>query len=608
VPPKRLHKPLLIPGLCEIKNTHLKLGGDGLLTVSGITSVSGSSRISGSMAKTCGLHVDGTMEVRSGTLHIDDVAFILRGGLTIAKGASVVLNAKTAAHLVALSGKVSGPGTLVIGGRLVVARGGKISRSTRVLHDGGTVEHLHGAQLSAAVVGEVTSQRFTVSGPMEWKAGTVRGDIAVEKTGSMVLHSDGKKEYVSGTLTNRGVVEIRDSSLTAVDGILDNRGKIDLVGDTDIGTAREFRLSNRGTITVAGAGRCTVGHFPFVNSGRVNVGVEGDDDTAELHLQHWGKSVFSQDKSGSLYISPGSVLRSDTPMVIDAGVIGSVDPKTADDPLDPLGSYTASAPSDATIVTSQLTVGRVVIPKGAATPKSPPMVIVPGGPITPGTLVIQGSIAMGDSATLLLRDYAPAGGTTACLKVTETGTMSGTLRIEIAGDIPDPDYVSSPIISAKSLGGRFTVLRFPRRGNTKMLPRVERNEVRLCVETGPGMRVDLQHAGSKEFIGESLADDHMFKTHKGECANGVQYVMARAFRPVGEVTGWKPGVKVRDSDVPPGTVIGSFKEDGKFDQTHAAILIRKTDKYLEVWDQFNNDTNDDGIDGATESCRTATPA
>ena len=67
---------------------------------------------------------------------------------------------------------------------------------------------------------------------------------------------------------------------------------------------------------------------------------------------------------------------------------------------------------------------------------------------------------------------------------------------------------------------------------------------------------------------------------------GVQYVFYKAGNPLGKVSTWKQGVKVRGNNVPAGTAIASFR-NGRYARDHAAILIRETKEGLEVWDQFN---------------------
>lgn len=57
---------------------------------------------------------------------------------------------------------------------------------------------------------------------------------------------------------------------------------------------------------------------------------------------------------------------------------------------------------------------------------------------------------------------------------------------------------------------------------------------------------------------------------------------------------WKRGVKVKDTkqgDIAKGTVIATFDEDGSYPTDslgkHAAIYLRHTNDYIEVYDQWN---------------------
>lgn len=100
-----------------------------------------------------------------------------------------------------------------------------------------------------------------------------------------------------------------------------------------------------------------------------------------------------------------------------------------------------------------------------------------------------------------------------------------------------------------------------------------------------GLTIDLAHA--EKFDGQTLADEPGWKTNKGECATGIQYVFYKAGKPLGKTSTWKQGPKVRGNKIPPGTAIASFR-NGKYSNDHAAILIRETKQGLEVWDQFNH--------------------
>lgn len=86
---------------------------------------------------------------------------------------------------------------------------------------------------------------------------------------------------------------------------------------------------------------------------------------------------------------------------------------------------------------------------------------------------------------------------------------------------------------------------------------------------GP-FRVDLKHCAKYE----------------GECATGVQYVFAKAGKPLGRTALWREGVKVKGNNIKPGTAIASFR-NGRFRQDHAAILVKETKNGLIVWDQYN---------------------
>jgi hypothetical protein len=53
---------------------------------------------------------------------------------------------------------------------------------------------------------------------------------------------------------------------------------------------------------------------------------------------------------------------------------------------------------------------------------------------------------------------------------------------------------------------------------------------------------------------------------------------------------WRRGERVRHSDVPPGTAIATFDDDGRYGnhldgRSHAAILIAELPEGLRVWDQ-----------------------
>lgn len=97
--------------------------------------------------------------------------------------------------------------------------------------------------------------------------------------------------------------------------------------------------------------------------------------------------------------------------------------------------------------------------------------------------------------------------------------------------------------------------------------------------------VKLLHCTKYE--GQVLSDEPGWNAYKGECAAGVQYVFAKAGKPLGRTASWKEGVKVKGSSIEPGTAIASFR-NGKFRQDHAAIFIKETKQGLLVWDQYKN--------------------
>lgn len=97
--------------------------------------------------------------------------------------------------------------------------------------------------------------------------------------------------------------------------------------------------------------------------------------------------------------------------------------------------------------------------------------------------------------------------------------------------------------------------------------------------------VSLKEA--EKYDKQILSDDDGWKDTKGECATGVQYVFSKAGKPIGKTSTWKQGAKVKGSSAKPGTAIASFR-DGKYQDDHAAILIKETADGLEVWDQFKN--------------------
>jgi hypothetical protein len=95
-----------------------------------------------------------------------------------------------------------------------------------------------------------------------------------------------------------------------------------------------------------------------------------------------------------------------------------------------------------------------------------------------------------------------------------------------------------------------------------------------------GTSVDLSEA--EKYDGLRLGEGKL----QGECAAGVQYVFITAGKPLGLTKTWKQGKKVRGGNIKPGTAIASFR-NGKYQQDHAAIFIKETEKGLWVWDQYN---------------------
>lgn len=102
--------------------------------------------------------------------------------------------------------------------------------------------------------------------------------------------------------------------------------------------------------------------------------------------------------------------------------------------------------------------------------------------------------------------------------------------------------------------------------------------------SGP-FSVALTHCA--KYKGKFLSGESGWKKYQGECAAGVQYVFAKAGKPLGRTSTWKEGVKVKGNKIKAGTAIASFR-NGKFRQDHAAIFVRETTVGLVVWDQFNN--------------------
>jgi hypothetical protein len=102
-----------------------------------------------------------------------------------------------------------------------------------------------------------------------------------------------------------------------------------------------------------------------------------------------------------------------------------------------------------------------------------------------------------------------------------------------------------------------------------------------------GKQVTIDHA--KSFVGKLLSDDEGWRKHKGECASGVQYVFYKFGKPLGITANWRRGKKVRGKNIPAGTAIASFRGDSnRYQNDHAAILIKETAKGLEVYDQYNH--------------------
>lgn len=95
-----------------------------------------------------------------------------------------------------------------------------------------------------------------------------------------------------------------------------------------------------------------------------------------------------------------------------------------------------------------------------------------------------------------------------------------------------------------------------------------------------GSSVPLTHAA--KYAGQRLGSGSL----KGECATGVQVVFHAYGRPLGLTRTWKEGVRVKGSDIKPGTAIATF-QNGKYAADHAAIFIEETESGLWVWDQFN---------------------
>jgi hypothetical protein len=74
----------------------------------------------------------------------------------------------------------------------------------------------------------------------------------------------------------------------------------------------------------------------------------------------------------------------------------------------------------------------------------------------------------------------------------------------------------------------------------------------------------------------------------GQC---VAFVETAAQTP--RTADWKRGVLVRGNDVPRGTAIATFDDDGTYGNhtdgtSHAAILVAEQDDGLLVWDQWKN--------------------
>lgn len=96
--------------------------------------------------------------------------------------------------------------------------------------------------------------------------------------------------------------------------------------------------------------------------------------------------------------------------------------------------------------------------------------------------------------------------------------------------------------------------------------------------------VSLSHAS--KFDGKVLSDDEGWNQYKGECAAGVQYVFYKAGKPLGKTVYWRQGIQVKGNNVPAGTAIASF-QNGMWAKDHAAIFIKETKSWLDVWDQYN---------------------
>lgn len=73
----------------------------------------------------------------------------------------------------------------------------------------------------------------------------------------------------------------------------------------------------------------------------------------------------------------------------------------------------------------------------------------------------------------------------------------------------------------------------------------------------------------------------------GHCAVFVQSMVG-----IGKTSGWRQGIKVKGNSgvIAEGTVIATF-QGGRYRNSteglsHAAIYIRQTDEFIEVWDQY----------------------
>jgi hypothetical protein len=270
--------------------------------------------------------------VPGGDLHVADSVWITNAGTYTVELSDGVPRYLT--NLV-VGGASSGTQTLrLASGPLTVrqaleVRGGGVLSNNVTLFMNGTISVATNGLccLNSSQFGDVMTGTNTVSGPLLWLSGIIRGRMEVTTNGILTLDSENSK-YLSGTLANQGQVRWRNGYYFGFNGetplfLNETNGLFEILGDNYLinNSATAPRLENRGVIRKSGGPGTTTVSVSITNI----PGARIESLAGILRLDRGGDfsgAHFAPTAPGAIYFGSGTVAMDYYTVNEGAGILG----------------------------------------------------------------------------------------------------------------------------------------------------------------------------------------------------------------------------------------------------------------------------------------------